>query len=159
MNHAVLALGSNAGDRSRMLSGAIGMLGEYGIVSKVSPVYETAAWGNTNQADFLNQVVVFETKCSAPELMQAIGVVEQTLGRTRRIKWEPRQIDIDILFFNNEVIETEGLTIPHPLLHKRRFTLQPLADLMPDYIHPVLNMTVKELLAECDDMLPAKRLP
>lgn len=152
MNTVYLSLGSNQGDRRAWLRKAIALLEEYGMVSKVSSLYQTAAWGLEDQPDFLNMALCMQTGSSATELLHAIQHVEQQLGRVRNIKWGPRTLDIDILFFNNDVIDLPDLQIPHPFLSQRRFVLAPLAEITAEYVHPVLNKTVDTLLAECTDM-------
>jgi len=159
MNQAVLLLGSNVGARPANLERAIMELGEHaGQINMQSPVYETAPWGNTHQAPFLNQVVVLSTTMHAAGLMDRILSIEERMGRRRKEKWEPRVIDIDILFFNDEIRDEKNLTIPHPEMHKRKFTLVPLAQLLPGFVHPVLKKTVSELLGELDDPLEVKKI-
>ena len=154
MNNVYLLLGSNEGDRVGWLQKAVALLSENcGPVLQSSPVYETAAWGITDQPAFLNRVVLLQTAQTPAELLDQIQKIESTLGRQRDIKWGQRTLDIDILFYNNEVIELPGLIIPHPFLQERRFTLIPLAEIAPEFTHPKLNKTVKELLTECPDKL------
>ena len=154
MNKAYLSLGSNEGNRMLWLEKAMDLIAAHcGTILKRSSVYETAAWGITTQPDFLNMVIYIETNKNPTELLDEILRTETTLGRHRTVKWGPRIIDIDILFFNNEVIELPNLIIPHPFLHERRFTLAPLAEIAPDYVHPKLHKTITELLAECPDKL------
>ena len=129
-----------------------------GAITKISSVYETAAWGINDQPDFLNMAVQLQTTQSPTELLAAILDIEILLGRQRTVKWGPRTLDIDILLFNNDVIETPGLTIPHPFLHQRLFTLLPLAEIAPAYLHPKLNKTITELLAGCTDKLDVHKL-
>ena len=124
-----------------------------GPILKQSSVYQTAAWGITAQPDFLNMVILLETVLSPTELLTAILKIETTLGRHRDVKWGPRIIDIDILFYNNDIVNTPELIIPHPFLHERKFTLTPLAEIAPMYVHPLLNKTMIALLHDCDDKL------
>ncbi|MEY4875951.1 MAG: 2-amino-4-hydroxy-6-hydroxymethyldihydropteridine diphosphokinase, partial [Bacteroidota bacterium] len=120
-----------------------------------SSIYRTKAWGNENQNDFLNQCLIIETELSAESCLQKILLIEQNLGRKREEKWGPRTIDIDILFFNSEIVDKPNLQIPHPYLHLRRFTLAPLHELIPDFIHPILKKNISELLLHCKDELTA----
>ena len=129
-----------------------------GRVIKSSPIYETAAWGNTNQQAFLNQALLIETKLSAEALMTAILVIEEKMGRVRTIKYGPRTIDIDILFFNNDLFNSDHIKIPHPELANRRFALEPLKDIAPAYKHPTLKKTVRQLLKDCPDPLAVKKI-
>ena len=154
MNETYLSLGSNEGDRMLWLQKAIELLSaNCGTITKKSSVYETAAWGINDQPDFLNMAVQLQTTKTPTELLAAILNVETSLGRQRTVRWGPRTLDIDILLYNNGVIETPGLIIPHPYLHERLFTLLPLAEIAPGYMHPKLNKTITELLADCPDKL------
>lgn len=158
MNKAYLLLGTNEGEREQWLKQAIERLNDFGAIERTSSVYETAAWGIEEQPDFLNMVVLLKTHLSAPELLKATQVVEESLGRQRILKWGQRTLDIDILFFNDDVIQTEILHIPHPHLHERRFTLAPLNELASGFIHPVLKKTVAELVNVCKDPLQVRKL-
>ncbi len=152
VNTAVLLLGSNEGDREKNLMSAIDLLkSEVGKVSKFSSVYETAPWGNTDQPAFLNGIIVMETLLSATMLMKIILGIEKKAGRIRREKWAQRIIDIDILFFNDEIINEEHLHIPHRHLHERKFVLVPLMEIMPGFIHPVFLKPVSELFRQLKD--------
>ena len=154
MNDAYLLLGSNEGNRMLWMQKAMDLLSvSCGAIVSRSSVYETAAWGITGQPDFLNMVILLQTTKSPFELLAAIHTIEDTLGRQRDEKWGPRTLDIDILLNNNEVIETPGLIVPHPFIQKRRFTLVPLAEIAPDYVHPKLNKTINQILSECPDTL------
>ena len=122
-----------------------------------SSVYETAAWGKEDQEAFLNQVIVIETKLSSIDLLTSILKIEEGLGRKRQMKYGPRIIDIDILLFNDEVINIEGLKVPHPQMQNRRFVLQPLNEIAPDKLHPVLKKKISRLLADCPDILAVNK--
>lgn len=128
-----------------------------GCLTRQSGIYSTAAWGNLNQPDFLNQVITVETKLSAHQTMQTILSIEKKMGRIRTIKNAPRIIDIDILFFNKEIIEEAQLSIPHPQIQNRRFVLIPLNQLSPNLKHPVLKKSVHQLLIHCSDKLNVKK--
>lgn len=159
MNRAYLSLGSNEGDRLQWLNKALDMLGEAcGIIVKKSSVYETAAWGITEQAAFLNMAVLLHTPLTPTGLLESILQIETKLGRQRSVKWGPRTLDIDILLFNNEIINMPSLSVPHPFLQDRRFTLQPLAEIAPEYVHPMLHKTIAALLSECVDPLEVHKL-
>jgi 2-amino-4-hydroxy-6-hydroxymethyldihydropteridine diphosphokinase len=158
MNSTYLLLGSNMGNSQKQLSTAIHQIEmNTGKLIRSSHLYATAAWGNTNQPDFLNQVIVIETKLSAQETLNSILAIEKKMGRVRTVKNAPRIIDIDILFFNKEIIDKPDLIVPHPEIQNRRFVLIPLNELAPQYIHPVLNKSVHQLLAVCNDQLNVKK--
>jgi 2-amino-4-hydroxy-6-hydroxymethyldihydropteridine diphosphokinase len=158
MNNIYLLLGSNMGNSKASLSKAVVQIEkQIGTVIRQSGLYSTAAWGNTRQPDFLNRVIIVETKLTAPQTMQNILSIEKKMGRTRTVKNAPRVIDIDILFFNKEIIEQEHLSIPHPQIQNRRFVLVPLNQLSPNLKHPVLNKTVHQLLINCPDRLNVKK--
>jgi len=152
LNTSTLLLGSNAGNRLQMLSDAMHHLQAVNIkIIQHSNIYQNQAWGLENQPAFLNQVLITESTLSATELLPVLLSIERKMGRVRTKKWEQRCIDIDLLFFNSEIILEKELIVPHPQLHLRRFTLLPLCELIPDYVHPVLNTTIKQLLQECTD--------
>ena len=154
MNKVYLLLGGNLGSRLINLKKARQLLEkQVGKVVKYSKVYETASWGNIDQPDFLNQVLLIETKLTAEKIMEQILFIENKMGRVRSKKNASRIIDIDILFFNEEVIEAKNIIIPHPQIQNRNFVLYPLNDLIPRFKHPVLNKTVHELLLQCNDPL------
>lgn len=154
-NQVYLLTGGNIGNRFKYLQQAITLIeGCCGEISHRSPVYETAAWGIAEQGAFLNQALELHTYAQAADLMKQLLQVEETMGRKRTARYGPRSIDIDILLFNNEILSTSLITVPHPELHKRRFALQPLADIAAGVQHPVLRKTIAELLVECPDELP-----
>ena len=147
------------GDRASRLAEARKQIEkQIGPVAGASALYETAAWGNTGQPAFLNQVLQVRTSL-APELVleQALEI-DRVLGRVRTEKWGPREIDIDILFYDREVIDRDNLKIPHPEIPNRRFVLEPLAELLPRLVHPVLGVDMETLLRRTADALPVRRL-
>ena len=146
-----LSLGSNVGDRQSQMATAIEKLRKLGTVTAVSTLYETEPMDVTHQAWFLNCAVLLETELMPKQLLKAILGIEQEMGRRRTQAKGPRAIDIDILLFGNSIVDTKGLTIPHPAMHERRFALAPLAEIAPEVRHPVLKKTVSELR----DALPA----
>lgn len=155
----VLLLGANLGNREQTLRQAIGLLAEQvGDVVRQSGLYETAPWGVTDQPAFLNQVLTIQTQLEPEAVLDRTQAIEQALGRVRLEKWGARLIDIDMLYYEQRVLQTERLTLPHPYLHQRRFTLAPLAEVAPDFVHPVLHKTTLALLAECADTSEVVRL-
>ncbi|MEO5569647.1 MAG: 2-amino-4-hydroxy-6-hydroxymethyldihydropteridine diphosphokinase [Bacteroidia bacterium] len=147
-----LLFGSNSGNRLDYITNALNRVAERAgkIISK-SSCYETAPWGFTGQPDFLNRVAIVETALTPVQLLQALKSIEKELGRIKIEKWKQRIIDIDILFYGDLIFESIELTIPHPLLHKRKFTLIPLNELMPGLIHPLFKKRISQLLLECED--------
>jgi len=138
MQRAYLLIGGNLGNIKENLQTAIDFINnECGTVIRQSSVYKTAAWGLTEQPDFLNQVLVLQTDLAAEELMQALLFIEEKMGRVRTVKLGPRIIDIDILLIDDLVINSALLTLPHPALPNRKFALIPLAEVAPDIVHPV----------------------
>lgn len=147
------------GDREQELRHAAKLIEERcGQIIDRSSVYETAAWGKTDQPSFLNQALVLETSLGARDLLTEILYIEHLMGRDREEKYGPRNIDIDIIFFNHQIIRDDDLRIPHPAMTERRFVLEPLNEVIPAYIHPVLYKTVNELLKACKDELPVNKL-
>ncbi len=159
MNTTYLLLGSNMGDsKQKLLDATKNITKNIGRISRRSGLYETAAWGKEDQPDFINQVVVVETILTAEQTMEKILFIEEQMGRIRTEKNAPRIIDIDILFFNKQLIKSEKLTIPHPFIQDRRFALVPLNELSPRFKHPLLNKTISSLLKECPDRLDVKKI-
>jgi 2-amino-4-hydroxy-6-hydroxymethyldihydropteridine diphosphokinase len=159
MNRTYLLIGGNIGDRHENLEKARQLIeAQAGKVLNQSGIYETEAWGKQDQPAFLNQVLCVETALEPRQLLHTILQAELDMGRKREEKYGPRTIDIDILLFNNLVLETRDLTIPHPQLHLRRFALMPLAEIAAAEIHPVLKKSIDELLLECPDKLGVKKL-
>jgi 2-amino-4-hydroxy-6-hydroxymethyldihydropteridine diphosphokinase len=158
MNKAYLLIGGNTGQREQFLQKAVDNLDAIcGHIIKKSSVYKTAAWGKTDQSPFLNQALLLQTRFNAAELMTQILLIEEKMGRTRNEKYAPRIIDIDVLLFNKEVIESTLIQVPHPQLPYRRFALLPLQEIAPRYQHPVLNKTIAQLLKECPDQLEVRK--
>jgi 2-amino-4-hydroxy-6-hydroxymethyldihydropteridine diphosphokinase len=158
MNKTYLLLGGNTGNRAKNLDKAgLYISSMIGNIIRSSACYETAAWGNTQQPGFLNQVVVVQTKLDAPALMKTILLIEKKMGRIRTLKNAPRNIDIDILFYNRETCNCSDLIIPHPEIQNRRFVLTPLNELSPGLVHPLLKKTVHQLLINCTDTLDVKK--
>jgi len=155
MPHLVyLSLGSNIGDRETHLREAIQRLQSLGRVQSISSEYETEPVEFTDQAWFLNCAVALETSSTPTQLMQQLLEIERAMGRQRLQKKGPRIIDLDILLFGDEVMNTVALTIPHPAMQYRRFVLEPLAEIASDAIHPVLKKTIQELL---EDLPPGQK--
>ena len=151
---AYLLLGSNIGDRAAHLQEARQTLAATaGDIVAASAFYETAAWGLEDQPAFLNQALAIRTALDAPALLAACLATEQQAGRERQQRWAARTLDVDILLYGQEVIQTPDLTVPHPALPARRFALTPLAELAPQLVHPQLRQTINELLANCPDPL------
>ncbi len=152
MVHAVLLIGSNLGDRRGNLDSGSRMVHRLaGPVVRKSAVYACSPWGFVHQPDFLNQVLVVETSMSPLQLLDCLQGIERQVGRTPAGRWMARTLDIDILFFGSEILATDRLTVPHPLLPSRRFALVPAVEVLPDFIHPQLNTSLSALLARCPD--------
>jgi len=129
-----------------------------GEIKQSSAIYETEAWGLEEQPAFLNQVLLVSSTLNAQQVLKQILNIEHDMGRARIQKFGPRIIDIDILFFNRDIIHEPGLNVPHPQLHLRRFTLKPLNDIAPQFRHPELGKTISDLLSTCPDPLTVKKL-
>lgn len=159
MNKAYILTGGNVGNSATYLKQAIALLNEScGNVVQSSGLYQTAAWGKTDQAAFLNQALLLQTSLDAVSLMKALLLVEEKMGRKRLEKYGPRIIDLDILLFNEEIYHTSLITIPHPELANRRFALVPLAEIAGNIIHPILKKSIATLLNDCPDYSDVKKL-
>jgi 2-amino-4-hydroxy-6-hydroxymethyldihydropteridine diphosphokinase len=159
VHKAYILLGSNQGNRKQFFRKAVKQVQEHcGRIVQESSIYETAAWGNTKQAAFLNQVILIHTTLSPDELMKTLLHIETGLGRIRTEKYGPRTIDLDILFFDGLIYHSPVVTLPHPAIQDRRFVLIPLAELSPRKIHPVYQKTITRLLGECADTLEVKKV-
>jgi 2-amino-4-hydroxy-6-hydroxymethyldihydropteridine diphosphokinase len=162
MNTVYLLLGSNLNDRMDSLQKAKeGIASEIGRISKVSSIYESEPWGFFAENSFLNQVVKVETILNAGQVLETILKIETDLGRDRKVNgsYISRIIDIDILFYNDEIINEDKLTVPHPKIAERMFTLLPLSEINKHYVHPGLHKTIQELVAECHDNLQVYLYP
>jgi len=161
MNEVYLCLGGNLGNCFETFKQVCEHIKQIvGSVSKQSSLYQSQAWGMDNAPDFFNQVIKVETTLSAEELLLILLEIEKKLGRTRTetTTYQSRLIDIDILFFNKKIIETDTLHVPHPRLHLRKFVLEPLNEITSNFIHPLLNKTMAELLYDCPDTGQVKKL-
>ncbi len=157
-----LGLGSNQGDRFNYIQQATQAIEqEIGIVEQTSSYYETEPWGFYDDISFINQVVKIDTRLSAENVLKHILLIEKQLGRNRitsEQKYSSRVIDIDILFYDNQHISLPNLEIPHPHIHQRCFVLKPLNEIAPDYVHPVLETSIQNLLKNCIDNLHVRKM-
>ncbi|MCA5004475.1 2-amino-4-hydroxy-6-hydroxymethyldihydropteridine diphosphokinase [Sphingobacterium bovistauri] len=154
MNDIYILLGANLGNPRLQLQKAKELLSEkIGTLLKASSLYQSEAWGVEDQPLFLNQVLLFQTTYSPHQSLTICQEIENELGRVRKEKWGARMIDIDILYYNDAIIESTALTIPHPYIQDRKFTLQPLCEIANNYKHPKLNVSNEELLLNCIDNL------
>lgn len=152
MNKVWIALGSNMGEGRKNLDLAIKMMNERGVsVKKVSTYIETEPYGYTEQDNFVNAVCIAETKLSPRELLETLLKIELEIGRVRIFKWGPRIIDLDILFYEDLIINEEDLKVPHIEIQKRSFVLEPMNEISPDKIHPVFKKSVNQLLLDLND--------
>lgn len=159
MDTAYLLIGGNIGNREEYLQQARTLINELaGEVRNTSSIYETEAWGMTEQNAFLNQVLEIATPYNAHHLMDLLLLIEEKMGRKRATRFGPRTIDIDILLFGNEVHNTSHTRIPHPELPNRRFALVPLAELAGELVHPQLHKSISELLDTCPDQLAVNKI-
>jgi 2-amino-4-hydroxy-6-hydroxymethyldihydropteridine diphosphokinase len=157
-----LLLGSNLGESRAVFQTATQLLSlEFGALTHASSLYKSPPWGFESPNDFLNQLLVFTTHKPAVEVLKICLEVELKLGRTRKLndeRYESRIIDIDVLYFGNEVIDMSGLQIPHPKIQLRRFTLMPLVEVFPEMVHPLIGKSHQLLLAECVDESKVERI-
>ncbi|MFT4644134.1 MAG: 2-amino-4-hydroxy-6-hydroxymethyldihydropteridine diphosphokinase [Planctomycetota bacterium] len=151
LNTIIFSTGSNLGNRQSHLDYAKKELARIGEIIDYSSIYESEAWGNTDQQNFLNQIIVVSTKLTSLECLIALQEIENERDRIREIHWGPRTLDIDILFYDQEIINTHKLIIPHPFIEKRLFVLLPLSEILSEYIHPVLNKNITEILNQNTD--------
>ena len=141
------------GEREEYLQNASELLAtEIGVIQKESKIYESVPWGVENQSNYLNQVLEIRSELSAEEVLERVLQIEDKIGRIRNEKWGERIIDIDVLLFNDSIVEKDGICIPHIHLHNRKFVLIPLNEVAPSFIHPKYNKTIAELLSECKDI-------
>lgn len=154
-----LSLGGNLGNTLEIFKNVYPILEKkIGPILHFSSLYQTKAWGNTQQADFLNQVLELSTDLNPQELITQILGIESELGRVRKQTWEARIIDLDILFYGNQIVQESNLQIPHPFLPQRKFVLIPLAEIAPNLIHPILQKSIATLLIDCPDSSEVKQL-
>lgn len=154
-----LSLGGNLGNTLEIFKNVYPILEKkIGPILHFSSIYQTKAWGNTQQADFLNQVLELNTELNPQELIAQLLNIESELGRVRKQQWEARIIDLDILFYGNQIIQESNLQIPHPFLPQRKFVLIPLAEIAPNLIHPILKKSIDNLVIDCPDSSEVKKL-
>lgn len=161
IDNVFLGLGSNMGDRSKMLKEAVLLIkNEVGIVLHESSIYETKAWGNSHLNDFYNQVILLQTHLSPIEVLQGCLTIENRMGKLSKnsSNYENRLIDIDLLFYDQFCCEDKQLVLPHPYIAQRNFVLEPLSEIAADFIHPKLGFSMRELLRQSDDKTPLNRL-
>jgi 2-amino-4-hydroxy-6-hydroxymethyldihydropteridine diphosphokinase len=154
-----LLLGTNLGDRKKNLTAACRLIEKsIGTIVKRSSIYETEPWGKKDQGEFLNQALEVETGLSGEGLLKEVMEIEKMLGRMREERWGERTMDIDILFYGNEIIVSADLVVPHPRMAERRFVLEPLSEIGGDVVHPVVKMKIREMLERCEDRLRVVRM-
>jgi 2-amino-4-hydroxy-6-hydroxymethyldihydropteridine diphosphokinase len=152
-----LSLGGNLGNTIEIFLNSREILTKkVGKITQISSLYKTAAWGPIPQNDFINQVIEVETKLSAPELMDILLEIELQQGRIRQERWGPRTLDLDIIFFGEQLISTENLVIPHPRMEDRKFVLIPMVEINPNLIHPISRKSIRQILLECKDECDCK---
>ena len=145
------SLGSNLGNRLENLRNAVNFLSTAGLIISRSNVYETPAWGGVPQPDYLNACLTMEINKNPFEILKFVKALEIKLGRVPSARWSARKIDIDIIFYEHEIVNAPELKIPHENLHNRAFVLVPLNEILPEYVHPILNISVRELLKNFAD--------
>lgn len=148
LHKVFLGLGANVGDKKANIKKAIELLKEKIANIAVASIYETKPWGYKEQDNFLNTAIKGNTRLSPSELFKFVKDIEKKLGRIKRFKWGPREIDIDVLFYNDKIYKDHNLEIPHSRLHERDFVLKPLMNLEPEFIHPIFKRTIKQLHSE-----------
>jgi len=155
MKQLFLLIGSNLGDRRAYLEKAINLIDfRVASIGQKSTIYETAPWGNTDQPHFLNQVLSLKSNLHPEELLSICKNIEKSIGRVATDRWGPRIIDIDILLYGDMVYQSHTLQIPHPMMQDRMFTMVPLAEIAPDFVHPVLGGNIQLLKDKCADTMP-----
>lgn len=159
MNGLYLGIGGNSGNRRAFLTKAKKLIGiNIGVIKNESSIYQTAAWGKTDQQDFYNQAIFVLTNLPAQEVLLQCLKIEESIGRVRVEKWCSRIIDIDVLFYNNDIIKTKNLSVPHPHIQDRNFVLAPMQEIAPHYIHPVLRKKIFTLYHNSPDKLAVKKV-
>lgn len=151
MAKVIIAVGSNKGDRLTFIKEALKKIVELGQISAVASLYQSSAYGFTNQSDFYNSVIVLKTDMAPKQLLIELKKIEKQVGRTENIRWGPREIDLDIILYNQRQLNYKELTIPHPDFHNRIFVLQPLAEIEPELQVPGMNKSISNLLNKCKD--------
>lgn len=158
-NQVFISLGTNLGDRADNLKKAIlAIESMLGALIEKSSIYETKPWGNTIQPDFLNQVIIIQSEKDPQACLHTLATIEKLLGRQREERWGARIIDLDLLYVDDAIINTDELILPHPGIRYRKFVLVPLVEIAPDYIHPQLLLNQHQLLDMCTDSLEVKLL-
>ena len=151
MAKVIIAMGSNKGDRLTFFQEALEKIDELGQITAVASLYQSSAYGFTNQSDFYNSVIVLKTDMAPKQLLIELKKIEKQVGRTENIRWGPREIDLDIILYNQRQLNYKELTIPHPDFHNRIFVLQPLAEIEPELRVPGMNKSISNLLNKCKD--------
>lgn len=151
-NTVFLSLGSNLGDRKINIENAKEFIcDQIGDINESSSIYESEAWGLKDQKDFLNSIVMVSTELDPLSVLEECLIIESVMGRERIVKWGPRNIDIDIIYYNNQIINNIDLVVPHPRMHDRRFVLIPLMELASQLKHPIFGTSTQQLLKNCND--------